>query len=166
MIRILFVCLGNICRSPTAEGVFRHRAIEAGFRDSYVGDLFIDSAGTGAYHIGEKPDRRSRKAAASQGVDLENIRARKLTLQDFSDFDYILAMDQENLSNMKSLCPEHHQKKLHLFMNFARNCPGITEVPDPYYDDQKAFDRVFNIVDRAAIGFLDHIKGELGGRNA
>jgi len=166
MIRILFVCLGNICRSPTAEGVFRHRAIEAGLRDSYIGDIFIDSAGTGAYHIGEKPDRRSRSAAASQGIDLESLRARKLTLQDFSDFDYILAMDRENMKNMKNLCPARHHKKLHLFMDFAQNCPGITEVPDPYQEDQEAFERVFNIIDRAAIGFLDHIKQNISSQNA
>ncbi|WP_339864161.1 low molecular weight protein-tyrosine-phosphatase [Paremcibacter congregatus] len=157
MLKVLFVCLGNICRSPTAEGVLRHKLHTAGIRDGYLGNIFIDSAGTGGYHIGEKPDKRSRKTAEKYGVSLEDIRSRKLTLQDFTDYDYILGMDQENIYNMKALAPEEHHHKIRLFMEYGENCPGITEVPDPYSGGLDGFDRVYNIIDRGADGFLKYL---------
>ncbi len=157
MIKILFVCKGNICRSPTAEGVFRHKLNQAGIRDGYLENIFIDSAGTGSWHVGEPPDRRSREMALKYGVSLEDLRARKITRQDFSDFDYILAMDMDNIHHMKAICPPNQQQKICLFMDYAENCPGITEVPDPYSGGMEGFDRVYNIIDRGSSGFLKYI---------
>lgn len=158
MVKILFVCLGNICRSPTAEGVFRHHSQAAGLKDGYRGDLFIDSAGTAGYHTGAKPDPRSRETAEKHGVSLDDLGARAVTLQDFTDFDYILAMDMENLKNLQQECPEEHLDKIQLFMSFAPDCPGITEVPDPYYfKGLDGFERVFDFINRASLGLLSHI---------
>lgn len=159
MIKILFVCLGNICRSPTAEGVFRHKLNQAGIKDGYLGNIFIDSAGTGGYHIGEMPDRRSRETALKNGIDLSYIQSRKLTLQDFTDYDYILGMDRENIRTMQALCPEPHHDKISLIMDYAEDCPGITEVPDPYSGGLDGFDRVYDIIDRGSEGFLKYILG-------
>lgn len=158
MIKILFVCLGNICRSPTAEGVFRHKLNQAGIRDGYLGNIFIDSAGTGAWHVGSPPDKRSREMALKYGVSLEDLRARKITRQDFNDYDYILGMDQENVRNMKAICPPDQKHKISLLMEYAENCPGITEVPDPYSGGLEGFDRVFDIIDRGSEGFLKYIQ--------
>ncbi len=158
MIKILFVCLGNICRSPTAEGVFRHKLNQAGIRDGYLGSIFLDSAGTGAWHVGSPPDRRSQEMALKYGVSLKDLRARKITRQDFSDYDYILGMDQENIRNMKAVCPPDHHHKISLIMDYAENCPGITEVPDPYSGGLEGFDRVFDIIDRGSAGLLKHIQ--------
>lgn len=158
MIKILFVCLGNICRSPTAEGVFRHKLNQAGHRDGYLGNIFIDSAGTGAWHVGFPPDPRSQEMALKNGVNLEDMRARKITRQDFSDYDYILAMDQENVRNMQAVCPPDHHHKISLLMSYADNCPGITEVPDPYSGDLEGFERVYDIIDRASAGLLKYIQ--------
>ncbi len=157
MIKILFVCLGNICRSPTAEGVLRHKLGQNGIRDGYLENIFIDSAGTGAYHIGELPDKRSRQTARKYGVNLDEIRARQLTRQDFTDFDYILAMDMDNIRNMKAICPPDQQHKIKLFMEYAEDCPGITEVPDPYTGGIEGFDRVFDFIDRGNNGFLKYL---------
>lgn len=159
MIKILFVCLGNICRSPTAEGVFRHKLNQAGIKDGYLGNIFIDSAGTGGYHIGEMPDRRSRETALKHGVDLSYIQSRKLTLQDFTDYNYILGMDRENIRAMQAFSPGHHHDKISLIMDYAKDCPGITEVPDPYSGGLDGFDRVYDIIDRGSEGFLDYILG-------
>ena len=157
MIKILFVCLGNICRSPTAEGVFRHKLNQAGIRDGYLENIFIDSAGTAAYHVGKTPDRRSREIARKYGVNLDDLRARQLTRQDFADYDYILAMDQENIHSMTAICPPGMQHKIKLFMEYAENCPGITEVPDPYTGDIDGFEQVYDIIDRGSSGFLKHL---------
>lgn len=157
MIKVLFVCLGNICRSPTAEGVFRHKLNQAGIKDGYLENIFIDSAGTGAYHIGKKPDQRAIKTAQTYGVNLDNLRARQITRQDFTDFDYILAMDQDNLHNMKEICPPKYQDKIQLFMTHAEDCPGITEVPDPYTGGMDGFDRVYDIIDRGSKGLLKYL---------
>lgn len=157
MIKILFVCLGNICRSPTAEGVFRHKLNKAGIRDGYLEKIYIDSAGTGAWHVGQKPDRRARQTAIKYGVDLDDLRARKLVIQDFSDYDYILGMDRDNIRNMKELCPEGQQHKIKLFMEYAQDCPGITEVPDPYSGGLDGFDRVYDIIDRGSDGYLKYL---------
>ena len=158
MVKILFVCLGNICRSPTAEGVFRHQANKAGIKDGFTRGVFIDSAGTAGFHLAAPPDKRAQLTALKFGVDIGDLKARKLALEDYSDFNYILAMDEDNLSVMRKKCPEEHQHKLHLFMSFAENSPGITEVPDPYYGEIEDFDKAYDFIDRASQGFLHHIQ--------
>lgn len=157
MIKILFVCLGNICRSPTAEAVLRHKLAQNNIRDGYLENIFIDSAGTGAYHVGHQPDQRSRETAEKYGVKLDNLRARAITRQDFIDFDYILAMDHENVRNMEAICPPEQLHKIKLFMDFADNCPGISEVPDPYGGGIDGFERVFDIIDRGCNGLLKYL---------
>ncbi len=157
MIKILFVCLGNICRSPTAEGIFRQKLNQAELRDGYLENIFIDSAGTGDWHVGKKPDRRACQTARKYGVDLDQLRARKLTRQDFNDFDYIVAMDRENVSAMKALCQPDQQYKIKLLMDYAGDCPGISEIPDPYSGDMDGFDRVYSIIERGCDGFFKYI---------
>jgi len=157
MIRILFVCLGNICRSPTAEGVFRHKLHQNGYRDGYLENIFVDSAGTGDWHVGQKPDQRSRETALKYGVDLDDLRARQITRQDFSDFDYLVAMDRENIRNMKALSPPDQHHKIALLMDYTKDCPGISEVPDPYCGGMDGFDRVYEIIERGCDGFLKNI---------
>lgn len=149
--------MGNICRSPTAEGVFRHKLNQAGIRDGYLENIFIDSAGTGAWHVGKPPDRRSREMALKYGVSLDDLCARKITRQDFTDYDYILAMDKENIRDMKAICPPAEQHKICLLMDYAQDCPGITEVPDPYSGGMEGFDRVYDIIDRGSDGFLKYL---------
>jgi len=158
MVKILFVCLGNICRSPTAEGVFRHKANEAGIKDGFVGDLYIDSAGTAGFHMAAAPDKRAQLTSLKYGIDIGDLKARKVSMQDYKDFTYIIAMDSDNLATLKNQCPEEHHHKLHLFMEFAENSPGITEIPDPYYGDINDFEKAYNIIDRAAQGFLGYIQ--------
>lgn len=160
MVKILFVCMGNICRSPTAEGVFRHLANQAGIEDGFTKEIYLDSAGTAGFHMAAPPDKRAQLTALKFGVDIGDLCARKLTIQDFTDFNYILAMDSDNLALMKKNCPEEHQNKLHLFMTFAENSPGITEVPDPYYGDIEDFNKAYDFIDRASQGFLKFIKKE------
>jgi protein-tyrosine phosphatase len=154
-IKILFVCLGNICRSPTAEGVFRHLVDEAGLQDRVI----IDSAGTGEWHIGSPPDERACRAAAARGYDLSKLRARQVTRKDFSEFDYVLAMDDENLRILKRLAPREHAHKARLFTDFASN--GASGVPDPYAGGAEGFEIVLDLVEDAAQGLLRHIRSEL-----
>lgn len=149
-ISILFVCMGNICRSPTAEGVFRERAQRAGLGDA----LLIDSAGTHAYHVGSQPDPRSSRFAARRGIDLSTQRARQVEAGDFARFDHIYAMDKDNLARLLAACPAQHRHKLGLFMQFARNSPA-DEVPDPYYGDGNGFDIVLDYIEDASDGLLD-----------
>jgi len=151
-IKILFVCMGNICRSPTAEGVFRHQVTEAGQADMIV----IDSAGTHAYHIGSSPDRRAQQAALQRGYDLSSLSGRQVGPGDFHEFDYILAMDRENLANLFQICPQQEQHKLKLFMEFSRGF-SEREVPDPYYGGNQGFENVLNMVEDAASGLLEEI---------
>lgn len=160
MVKILFVCMGNICRSPTAEGVFRHLANKDGIEDGFTKKIYIDSAGTAGFHMAAPPDKRAQLTALKYGIDIGDLRARKLSPQDFADFTYILAMDSDNLAMMKKHCPPEHQDKLHLFMSFAENSPGITEIPDPYYGDIEDFDKAYDFIERASQGFLKHIKRE------
>ncbi|WP_461537134.1 low molecular weight protein-tyrosine-phosphatase [Spongorhabdus nitratireducens] len=143
--RILFVCLGNICRSPAAEGVFREKARRAGLLDQ----LEIDSAGTGAWHEGEAPDRRMQKAARARGYDLSPLRARQTTADDFSGFDYIFAMNRENLANLKQQAPADCQDRISLFLALAPEL-DISEVPDPYYGGAQGFDQVLDLVESAS----------------
>ena len=146
---ILFVCMGNICRSPTAEGVFRHLAEKAGLADR----LTIESAGTHAYHSGEPPDRRAVAAAARRGVSLSSIRARQVSADDFEKFDYIIAMDEDNRRRLLEQAPEEHHHKVHLFLSFA--AISETEVPDPYYGGGAGFERVLDLVELASRGLLE-----------
>lgn len=150
---VLLVCMGNICRSPTAEGVLRRKAQERGMAHL----LTIDSAGTHGYHVGEAPDGRAQTAAQGRGYDLSSLRARQVSERDFVQYDYILAMDRDNLANLKRRCPPEHQHKLHLFLAFSRSYPNL-EVPDPYYGGRQGFDQVLDMVEDASLGLLDKLK--------
>ena len=150
--RVLFVCTGNICRSPTAEGVARHMLREAGIGDRIV----VDSAGTHGYHAGEPPDPRTRKAALQRGYDLSAQRARKLETADFQRFDLLLAMDGGHLRFMQRTCPEVYRHKIELFMRFARN-HDLDEVPDPYYGGDAGFEAVLNYCEDAVQGLIDRL---------
>lgn len=164
MIRILFVCLGNICRSPLAEGIFRHHAHRIGLREGPAidlqPDLLIDSAGTGHWHVGAPPDPRSVQVAAKHGIDIAALRARQVTADDFHDFDYVLGMDRDNLKALAELRPETAAARVDLLLNFAADTP-VREVPDPYYfRDMAGFERVYNIIERGVLGLLDHLHAE------
>jgi protein-tyrosine phosphatase len=150
--RVLFVCMGNICRSPTAEGVFRHLVEQQGLAEKII----IDSAGTHDYHIGDPPDARSQSAAARRGYDLSGLRARQVVRDDFTAFDYVLAMDAANLSLLRQQCPEASRGKLKLFLAFAENVE-LREVPDPYYGGAQGFEQVLDLVEHAAQGLLRDI---------
>jgi protein-tyrosine phosphatase len=149
---VLFVCTGNICRSPTAEGAFRQRVEESGLQKQ----ILIDSAGTHGYHIGEAPDRRSTAAAAKRGYDLSAQQARQVSAEDFGRFDYILAMDRANLAHLRSVCPLQYTDKLRLFLEFSERFVE-REVPDPYYGGPQGFDHVLDLVEDAASGLLKYI---------
>lgn len=153
MIKVLFVCMGNICRSPTAEGVFRHKIENAGL-DKHVE---IDSAGTHAYHVGEPPDGRAQKAALNRGFDLSRQRARRVSSNDFEEYDYVIAMDSSNEDDLVSICPVGLDDKIHLFLKFASNA-NTTEVPDPYYGGGNGFEIVLNLVEDAADGLIAHLQ--------
>ena len=153
MIKVLFVCTGNICRSPTAEGVFKHFVAQAGLEDRIV----TDSAGTGDYHIGEAPDPRSQSAALARGYDISPLCARQVRVRDFGEFDYILAMDETHVRQLKRLSPPEHAGRVRLFMEFAgQGAPR--EVPDPYYGGARGFEHVLDLVEQASRGLLDHLR--------
>ena len=149
--------MGNICRSPTAEGVFKHlirkHRLEARFE--------VDSAGTHGYHVGEAPDPRTQRAAESRGYDLSDIRARKVAPQDLAYFDLVLAMDRHNIESLMNICPPEHRPKIRLFMEFARNFDD-DEVPDPYYGLGHGFDLVIDMVEDASLGLIAELAGEEG----
>lgn len=149
---VLFVCMGNICRSPTAEGVFRHFVKEAGLED----EIDVDSAGTHAYHVGEAPDRRAMAAAERRGVSLAEIQARRVADSDFEKFDYIIAMDEDNQSRLLDQAPEEHRSKVTLFLSHTAG--EETEVPDPYYGGAAGFERVLDLVEDASRNFLESIR--------
>jgi protein-tyrosine phosphatase len=153
MIKVLFVCLGNICRSPTAEGVFRKQVAEAGLEKS----IYIDSAGTHAYHVGEPPDSRAQETAARRGVDLSGIRGRRATVEDLERFDYVLAMDLENYHHLHAMAEAHHKQRIRLFLEFAAEIEE-REVPDPYFGGASGFDRVLDMVEEASAGLLREIR--------
>ena len=152
-VQVLLVCMGNICRSPTAHGVLRQLAEDMGMHEM----LEVDSAGTHAYHVGEAPDRRARETAERRGIDLSDLRARRVTGVDFERFDYVLAMDEDNLDILVEICPPQHAHKVRLFMDFAPDW-GVREVPDPYYGGPTGFEQVFDMVEAAAIGLLEEIR--------
>ena len=153
---VLMVCMGNICRSPTAEGVFRHAVREAGLEDR----IHVDSAGTHDYHVGSPPDRRSCHHAGLRGYDLSELRARQVHRTDFERFDLLLAMDWENLELLQEQCPPQYAHKLRRLMEFAP--AGISEVvADPYYGGREGFEQVLDHIELASQGLLQHIRSQL-----
>jgi protein-tyrosine phosphatase len=153
MVKVLFVCMGNICRSPTAEGVFRHKVNEAGLEDK----IDIDSAGTAAYHVGHPPDPRAQKAAEKRGFDLSSQQARKVSSADFEKFDLVIAMDSDNHYELEMICPPGYEDRLQMFLKFAQNSRG-TDVPDPYYGGSGGFETVLDMIEDAAEGLLQHLQ--------
>lgn len=156
---VLFVCLGNICRSPTAEAVFRYQAERAGLHDR----LIIDSAGTAAYHVGEPPDRRAQAAGRERGYDLAPLRARQVHPDDFARFHWVLAMDHSNLADLMAACPAPYQDRVRLFLDFVpadrRSALQLTEleVPDPYYGGSQGFERVLDLCEAASDGLIQQL---------
>jgi len=153
MIKVLFVCLGNICRSPTADGIFRELLV----RNKLEQKILVDSAGTGAWHIGKAPDSRTVIAARQRGYDLSVLRARQVKTHDFSKFDYVLAMDQSNLMDLQRMKPSTYTGHLGLFLEFGSRV-DYCEVPDPYHGGKDDFELVLDLVEDAAQGLLNHIR--------
>jgi len=150
--KVLMVCLGNICRSPMAEGLLRHKLRQLNL------EVDTDSAGTAGYHIGSKPDQRMIDTAAQFGVDISDLRARQFNVNDFDEFDFIFAMDQENQFNMQKLAKNETQRdKVKLFLEYV-NYRNFTEVPDPYYGTKKDFEFVYNMLDEATETLLKTLK--------
>jgi protein-tyrosine phosphatase len=153
--RILFVCLGNICRSPMAEGVFRRVAEEEGLIDRFE----IDSAGLGDWHIGQAPDHRAQKAARSRGVDISSQSARQVVYEDFDRFDLVLAMDGSNLAELKARAPHEARGKIRPFLDFAPHV-GTSDVPDPFFGGAEGFDRALDLIEAASRGLLASLTGK------
>jgi protein-tyrosine phosphatase len=151
--RVLFVCMGNICRSPTAEGVFRKLLAE---RAPEL-DVDIDSAGTHGYHDGAPPDPRACRAAERRGIDLKPLRARRVTERDFAEFELVLAMDEQNREFLLEVCPVEYRHRIRLLLEFAPHLER-REVPDPYYGGSTGFEHVLDLVEEAAAGLLEHLR--------
>lgn len=156
MVKVLFVCMGNICRSPTAEAVFRRQAKISG-SESFI---LVDSAGTHDYHIGESPDRRAQKIAKQRGYDMNGLRARQFNTRDFDIFHYILAMDKHNFAILNKLCPSQHNNKLGMLMQYSKNFPEYEDVPDPYFGGCQGFEKVLQLIEDAGEGLLNKISKE------
>ncbi len=155
MVKVLFVCLGNICRSPTAEGVFTNMV-----QLSKLGDrIQADSAGTHAYHIGEAPDGRAQEAARNRGIELGKLKGRQALAKDITEFDYVLAMDHENVENLLRICPEGYESRINLFLSYANGLEN-EEVPDPYFGGSSGFDHVLDMIEEASTGLLNEIRGK------
>ncbi len=154
--QVLFCCMGNICRSPTAHGVFRQLVMDSGLQDQ----IAIDSAGTHAYHVGNPPDNRAQATAQRRGIDLADLRARQVSQADFIQHDYVLVMDQANYQDLMSICPAESQHKIRLFLDFAADWQE-NEVPDPYYGGPRGFERVFDMIEAASRGLLADIQQQL-----
>jgi len=161
MVKVLFCCMGNICRSPTAHGVFYKLLQDEGLIDL----VQVDSAGTHAYHVGNPPDERAIAAALRRGIDLRSLRARVVLPADFEHFDYVLAMDRQNYRYLRTICPPGKEHKLRLFLEFAPHL-GEKEVPDPYYGGESGFERVLDLVEEAAFGLLEEIRERLRTRTS
>jgi len=153
MTKVLFICTGNICRSPSAEGVFRHLLDEAGLADQ----VWVDSAGTHNFHAGEAPDARAQAAARKRGYEVPARVARQVRAQDFSEFDLILAMDWENLSALQQMCPKIYRHKLMLLMRFANEFEEAT-VPDPYYGGVEGFNKALDYIEDACQGVMELVR--------
>jgi protein-tyrosine phosphatase len=151
--RFLFVCMGNICRSPTAEAVFRYTVARAGLKDS----IECDSAGTHGYHIGEPPDQRAQQAAIRRGYDMSNLRGRKVGRKDFEQFDHVVAMDRHNLALLEELCPTQHAGKLALYCDFHKEYAG-REVPDPYYGGPQGFEQVLDLIETVSDSLIARLR--------
>lgn len=149
-LRVLFVCMGNICRSPSAHGVLRHKLKAAGLGQR----VEVDSAGTHGYHVGAPPDERSQQHARRRGYELADLRARRLEAADFERFDLVLAMDEDNLTLARARCPPALQERLHLFLPYARADSGMRAVPDPYYGGPDGFEEVLDLVEAACDALL------------
>ena len=156
---VLFCCMGNICRSPSAEGVLRAQLDAAGLHDA----VHVDSAGTDGWHVGEAPDARAVRHAARRGYDLSGQRARCIGVADFERFDLVLAMDRDNLARLRALCPPPRQARLRLLMSFAPEA-GSEVVPDPYYGGADGFEHVLDLLEQACHGLLEHVRAELDAR--
>lgn len=152
-VSVLFVCLGNICRSPTAHAVFRQMVVDHGLAEV----IEIDSAGTAAYHVGKHPDTRSMEVARNKGIEMLDLRARQVDMGDFYQYDYILAMDEQNYHNLIEMSLPEHREKIQMFLDYTQDY-AETEVPDPYYGGAQGFEHVFNMVDSASLGLLKHIR--------
>lgn len=152
-INVLFVCMGNICRSPTAEGVFR-RAVE---QSALSARIRIDSCGTGNWHVGKAPDSRAAAAARARGIDISHLRARQFTASDLDEFDYVLVMDRQNLDDIKAIWRRHGGTEPELFLSYATQT-NVDEVPDPYYGGDHGFEQVLDLIAQASQGLLDGIR--------
>lgn len=152
MIKVLLVCLGNICRSPSAEGVLRQQIKAQGLAKR----ISVDSAGTASWHIGKSPDPRSIDAAKQRGIDISELRARAVCSQDFADYDYILAMDEDNLSELLAMAPDSSRAEIGLFLSYSSQASHRV-VPDPYYGGDEGFDLVLDLVSDASQGLIKHI---------
>lgn len=159
--RVLMICMGNICRSPTAEGALRLRLERAGL----AGQIGVDSAGTHGYHVGEPPDRRAQQHALKRGIDLSRLRGRRVAEADFDRFDLLLAMDEDNLAELARLRPEGHPNTPRLLLEFARRYTEQREVPDPYYGGPDGFERVLDLIEDACDGVLIHLQQSLAARH-
>ncbi|MEW4982252.1 MAG: low molecular weight protein-tyrosine-phosphatase [Cycloclasticus sp.] len=156
MIKVLFICMGNICRSPTAHGIFRQMLAAKGLQDL----IEVDSAGTHAYHVGKKPDQRSMQMATLRGVDLSDLRARQLDDYDFEEFDYLLVADEDNYYLTREACPLEYRHKIKYMLDFATRST-IKEVPDPYFGQGNGFERVFDLLEDACEGLLIELEKKL-----
>ena len=146
---VLVVCMGNICRSPTAEAVLRAKANRKGI------ELEIDSAGTIGYHQGERPDSRAQAAGEARGYSFAGIRARQVEARDFEQFDLILVADKANLRDLQAICPEHYRPKLGLYLSYSGS--GVAEIPDPYYGGQRGFEEVLDLIEEATDRLLESL---------
>jgi protein-tyrosine phosphatase len=157
VIKVLFVCTGNICRSPTADGVFRKLVRDAGLE----GHIGVDSCGLSAYHVGELPDPRSREMAKSRGIDLGDIRSRKIRPNDYHEFDYVLAMDAGHFHDMRRQAPATHHERIEMFLDYHPTMAGQS-VPDPYYGGANGFVHVFDMIEEASKSLLAQIRDKHG----
>ncbi len=153
-VRVLMVCSGNICRSPTAEGVLRHKVAEAGLE----GRVSVDSAGTSDYHIGDPPDPRAIARGKLRGYDLSNLRARQIRPSDFEDFDLLLCMDRGHETKLTRMCPEGQEERIRMFLDFSAAADGRDEVPDPYFGGVEDYDLALDLIEPAIDGLIAAIK--------
>jgi protein-tyrosine phosphatase len=162
MVNVLFVCMGNICRSPMAEGIFRREIVKAGLQDQ----VHIDSAGTHSYHVGSRPDQRAQNAAGKRGVNISALRGRQVADADFERFDYILAMDTANLDNLRRRAPARWHGKIRLLLSFSRKYPNL-DVPDPYYGGLSGFEENLDMIEDAVQGLIRDVRSlQPGGTKA
>lgn len=158
MVKVLFVCMGNICRSPMAQGVFHKLVQDAGLEDQ----VSIDSAGTHSYHVGDAPDQRAQSILRERGIDISGLRGRQVADRDFQQYDYILAMDTANLNNLKRRASTSYHDKIRLMLAYSRKFPNL-DVPDPYFGGMDGFDEVLRMVEDAGQGLLKEIQSDLAG---